>query len=472
MGVTSNSKEVKNNFVFGALKGKKFDGNNFIKRFLNFQNVVVVTANIEKGIKILSGNQKTRFTIIHTKNSKCLVYEIANLFYSNGIPEKIAVTGTNGKTSVSDYVRQIWEKKGVLCSSIGTLGVFFKKKKILDNNLTTLEAIQFNKVMSKLYKDGCKKLVIEASSIGIDQSRIYPSTFDKVGFTNLTNDHLDYHKSFLNYKKSKGKLFHDYTKKNSYAVLNSDDKNFYFFKNLCEKKKIKTLDYGLKAEFLKINKISSIENYKIVRFTLKNKKKELKLKDSNTFEIYNKFCAIILVYGQKLRLSNFDEIRFLQNPKGRLEKIHSLDFSIFVDYAHTPDALENVLRDLKLSKHKNLFALIGCGGNRDIKKRPRMTKIALKYCDHVILADDNPRFENPSKIRKEMLRGVSQVKTKKISNIGDRKKAIEFGLKKLSKNDFFIICGKGHEEYQIIGNKKKKFSDTEVVKRYLKNGII
>ena len=472
MGVSTNSKEVKNNFIFGALKGKKFDGNNFIQKISSYQNIVVVTENINTGIKLLSEKQRTKLTILHTENSRCLIYEIANFFYSNKIPEKIAVTGTNGKTSVTEYVRQIWENKGILCSSIGTLGIFFKKKKILDNSLTTIEGIQFNKILSKIYKKGCEKLVIEASSIGIDQLRIYPSTFNKVGFTNLTHDHLDYHKNFLNYKKSKGKLFHDYTQKDSYAALNTDDKNFKFFKKLCEKKKIKLLDYGFKAQFLKINKITSIENYKFVEFTLKNKKKELKLKNANTFDIYNKFCAIILVYGLKLNLSNFNEIRFLQSPKGRLEKIHSKDYSIFIDYAHTPDALENILKDLKLSKHRNLFALIGCGGNRDMKKRPQMTKVALKYCDHIILADDNPRFENPSKIREEMLIGVSRIKAKKISNIGNRKKAIEFGLKKLNKNDFFVICGKGHEEYQIIGDKKKKFSDTEVVKQYLKNGII
>jgi UDP-N-acetylmuramoyl-L-alanyl-D-glutamate--2,6-diaminopimelate ligase len=291
--------------------------------------------------------------------------------------------------------------------------------------------------------------------------------FNKVVFTNLTNDHLDYHKNFKKYKESKGDLFQDYVYKNTVAVINADDKYSEYFKNICKSQKIKFLDFGKKADFLKILKIKKEINSFFLEIKINNKKLKIFVNSLTKYDIYNKLCALLIVFENNIKSNHLDLLNFLKSPPGRLEKINSQNLNIFIDYAHTPDALRNVLLNLKKNCLGKIVTVIGCGGDRDKIKRPMMTREALKFSDKVIVTDDNPRNEDPKKIRNQMIHGLSENEKKNIKIIADRKKAIIFSLKIINKKDFLIIAGKGHENFQIVGEKKIYFSDKETVLNYL-----
>ena len=464
-GITNNSKKMKENFIFTAIQGKQFDGHKFIQDFYHLKNFAIISNCKNKVLKYLKKIPKN-FSLIETHYPIKLCNEIASLIYPNNISEKIAVTGTNGKTSVSEFVRQLWHIYGFESASLGTLGIK-SSKKYKKSNLTTLDGIDFHKTLSKLQKIGCKKIVTEASSIGIDRCRLFPIKFDKLAFTNLTRDHIDYHKTFSKYRESKLDLFRNYKTSNSLAIINSDDRNSTFFLRECKVNRIKVLDYGFNAKFLKIKKIQIKSNLSIIKIELNKKEMEIVLRTICEFDILNKFCALLLVKGINIKKNDFSNLNKLSMPRGRFDKVFDKQFKVYIDYAHTPDALKNVFKGLQKIKKKYLFALIGCGGNRDSGKRNLMTKVALKYCDKVIITDDNPRFENPEKIREEMLLGINKKNLKRIYNIGNRRKAIEFGIKNLKKDDIFIITGKGHEDYQIFKNKKKYFSDYKIVEKIL-----
>lgn len=462
-GISTNSTEMKNNYIFGAIKGKNFNGENFINSFSKYKDVVIVISkrsNVDKDIK-------NKFNIIIVSNVRSFISDIANIVYKNQIDEIIAVTGTNGKTSVADYTRQIWEQNKLKASSIGTLGIIYNDQKI-NSFLTTPQSIDLQKALSKLSENGCKKVVVEASSIGIDQNRLFPLKFDKIAFTNFSRDHLDYHESMTKYLNSKLKLFKKHSKEGTIAILNSDDPKTKTFAEICSKKKIKILDYGENASFLRIISIKKKNNRYFVTIKLKDSRYLLKLNFNSSFEIYNLFCAMLLVFGEKLEYNSFGTLDKLVSPKGRLEKIYDKEFKIFIDYAHTPDALKNVLLTLNSIKKNRIISIIGCGGGRDKGKRILLTKEAIKYSDLVILADDNPRNEKPEEIRNDMVKGLSKLEKRKINNIGDRKKAIEFGINIIKKNDILLIAGKGHEDYQEIKNKRVFFSDHKIINETLR----
>tara|TARA_X000000950_G_scaffold287760_1_gene401397 strand:+ start:1156 stop:2637 length:1482 start_codon:yes stop_codon:yes gene_type:complete len=466
-GLSCNSKYVNNNFIFSCIKGNKFCGSNFIKNLIPNKKIIILTDDISKGFEHLDKKSMEKIPVILTEEITKLTNEILNILYPSRINEIIAVTGTNGKTSVVDYTRQIWHKKKFECASFGTLGVFYKDKKIINSNLTTFEPELFFKSLNKINRMGCNKLIIEASSIGVDQNRIYPIKFNKIGFTNLTHDHLDYHKTFKNYKMAKAKLFQDFSDQSTVAVLNSDDKYFEYFKKKCLKQNISFLDYGYKAKFLKIINIKVTQKNTSLYLKFKNNGFKFNLGNTSLFDIYNRLCSIILVHGKNLSKEKLSIINRLVSPPGRLEKVFDKNFTIFIDYAHTPDALQKVLESLTMRKG-NVISLIGCGGERDYNKRPIMTKIALKHSKFVILADDNPRNEDPEQIRSQMIGNISDIDKKRIFNIGNRKRAIKEGINLLRKNDIFVIFGKGHERFQLIGNKKKAFSDSDVVLKIIK----
>ena len=459
--ISSNSKIIKNNFIFGAIQGKENNGENYIDDLVKYNKIAVL---ISKKTKKTPPNQQIVF--VKTLDVRKLFSEISSIIYENSIKEKVAITGTNGKTSISDYVRQIWEKLNFEAASIGTLGIIYKKRKINISNLTTPDTVTLNKQLNHISKKNCKKIIIEASSIGLDQNRLHPIKFDKVAFSNLSRDHLDYHKNFLNYKKAKSILFTHHTKNNSIAVLNADDKYSNFFFEICKKKKLKILDYGKSGKFIKFFSFKKKDDGFEYSVHFKNEKRKVFTNAISEYEIYNKICSLIIVFGENLALNKFKLLNNLKDPPGRLEKVKK-DLNIFIDYAHTPDALKNVLKNLKQNCKGNLFTIIGCGGDRDKTKRPLMTKAALKFSDRVIITDDNPRKENPAKIRNDMIKHLNDIEKKKIIEIANRKKAIIFSINLLKKMDFLLIAGKGHENYQLIGNKKYSFNDKLIVRKII-----
>ena len=467
--VTINSKNVRNNYLFCALKGQNFNGQDFIKSILSNKDIAILTTNSKNGFENMSSETKKGIPVIVSQNIKRLLGEICSQLYPNIINELQSVTGTNGKTSVAHYIREIWTINNNLAASIGTLGTIFNGEISTKSSLTTPDNVSFHKTLKKLSSKGCSKLIIEASSIGIHQDRIYPVKFDKIAYTNLSRDHLDFHKTMKKYISAKAKLFKKYSKKSTIAVLNSDDKYYDYFEEICINKKINILDYGYKARFFKIHNIEKLKNnHSLLTIILKNKKHTLEIKSDIKFEIYNIICALLMVYGKKICIDNFEVIQKLSSPPGRIEKVVDNKFKVFIDYAHTPDALQKILKNISNQKKKKLFSIIGCGGDRDKGKRKLMTIEAIKYSDVVILADDNPRNENPDLIRKDMIKGLTRKQLDKIINIGDRKKAIKYGLNTIKKGDILVITGKGHEKYQIINNKKFFFSDHLEVKKNMK----
>ncbi len=465
-GISINSKYIKNNYIFGAIKGSCFDGESFINDLLNKKEIVVILSN--KSTLNTSTSKFNKIVFLKVNDVRLASSHISSIIYPHSIKKKFAVTGTNGKTSVTSYVHQIWQKNKNKSACVGTLGIRYKNKLFSNTTLTTPDAISNHKMLNKLSRQGCEKVIYEASSIGLNQNRLHPIKFDVMAFTNLSKDHLDYHKNMNHYKVSKAMLFKFHSKKNSVAVINSDSKYASYFIEICNNKKIKVLDFGKKAKFLRISKIKRLKKYFEICINFKKKESLIVAKCLSEFEIYNKICSIIMVYNINLQVEHLNLINQLKNPKGRLEKIYDCNSKkVYIDYAHTPEALSKVLSSFKLFTNGQLFLVFGCGGDRDKNKRNLMTKEALKYANFIIITDDNPRFEDPKSIRKDMVEGIKKSELEKIKIIGDRQKAIKHAIKLLSANDILLIAGKGHENYQIIKNKKINFNDKLIARKFL-----
>jgi len=466
-GISIHSNEVRNNFIFAAIKGSSHHGLDFIKEFHNYKNIAVVLSERDEIPKDF--RKSNAVTFIQVDDVRLFISKVCSIFFRNGIKEKIAITGTNGKTSISYYVNQIWRKKNIDGASIGTLGVKYKRSFNTNSKLTTPDVINNHRMLKKLSEYGCEKVVFEASSIGLDQRRLSPMKFDIVAFTNLTNDHLDYHKTMNNYKSAKSLLFTSHIKKNTIAVINTDSKFSGFFLKLCRKKNLQILDYGKKARFLKIKSIKRVKNIFEVKIVFCKKDIDLKINCCAEFEIYNMLCSLILVFNRKLQINDLQIISELKNPSGRLEKIFDKNnIRVFIDYAHSPDAIKKALFSLKKITSGKLIVVFGCGGDRDKSKRNQMTKEALKYSNLIIITDDNPRFEDPRQIRNDMINNLRSEDLKKIKVIGNREIAIKKAVNFLTEQDVLLIAGKGHENYQLIKDKKIFFSDKITAKEYLR----
>jgi len=468
-GISLSSKKMADNFIFGAFKGNKFNGEDYIDEIQKLRNIAIIISK-DSAFKIDSKKYK-KIVFIKVNNIKFFIGEICQIFFPNKIKAKYAVTGTNGKTSVSSYVFQIWDMQKINGACIGTLGLTTKTKKSFDydSNLTTPDIIDTHKILNQLDKYGCKKVIFEASSIGLDQKRLHPLKFDIIAFTNLSRDHLDYHKTLENYKLSKSILFKNHIKKNSLAVINTDSKYSEFFIDVCVMKKIKILDYGVNGNFVKIKSIRQLKNKIEIQILFKKKLITLQTNCSSNFEVYNRICSLIIAYNKSLNFNHFNLISNLKNPDGRIEKIYDRKkIKVFIDYAHTPDAISKVLSALRKITAGRLILVFGCGGDRDKTKRSQMTQNAIKFSDLVIITDDNPRFEDPKKIKDDMIRGIKPTSLNKIKIIYNRYNAIETAINLLKENDILIIAGKGHENYQIIKDKKINFSDKKVAREFLK----
>ena len=457
-GISFNSKRIKENFIFAAVKGSEDNGEKYLKDLKKLNNIGII---VREGFRVKK--DYNNLLIIRTKDVRELAGEIASIIYPNSIEEKIAITGTNGKTSISHYVSELSSKQKISNCIFGTLGIIFNNKRISNTNLTTSESTKNHKYMSELSKKKCRRVIFEASSIGLDQKRLQNIKFDKIAITNLTIDHLDYHKTFGKYRYSKSLLFRKNYHKNTLIIINADAAESNYFKKISKKNNLKILDYGKKAKYLRLLKVVKIKNKFEVNLSINKKNFVIDFNCSAIYQVYNQICALLLVYGEKLANEEIKKIS-LSDPDGRLEKIYDVNGKrIFIDYAHTPDALKNVLSSLSENLKGRLIIVFGCGGNRDPSKRSLMTKEALKYCDKVYLTSDNPRNESLKNIFKDMKKGILKKNLVNISTISNRKIAIEKAIKGLKTGDILLVAGKGHENYQIIKNKRIPFSDKEVI---------
>jgi len=361
----------------------------------------------------------------------------------------IGITGTNGKTTTCYLIYQALNKLNIKCAYIGTIGFYLNgKKEELQN--TTPDIGELYEMLIKCQKENIEYVVMEVSSHALDKNRIETLFYDFVIFTNLTQDHLDYHKTMNNYLKCKQKLFTKGKKTCKYIVNNDDKYKKYFLTS-------KSITYGFKKSNYTLHLIK--QEFTKTIFSVNNEKYETTL--LGNYNIYNLCVCILLLKEMNFSYKEIKKIiKEIVAPPGRMERISTSNNQIIIDYAHTPDAVENILKTVKELPVNNIITILGCGGNRDKLKRPIMGNIATKYSSKVIFTSDNPRDENPKTILEDMTRNLEQSNYQIIVN---RKIAIKKGIQSLTKNDILLVLGKGHETYQIIKNKKIYFSDREII---------
>lgn len=472
---TSNSLEVKQGSIFFARQGKKVDGHLYIKDALNNGAEFIFYSSKKAAANFLPSKKFIFITDLEAK----IPFIMKKIFTLP--PKIIAITGTNGKTSTAFLSAQSFNLAGFKCGFIGTLGAIIfkegKREEISPGHLTTPDIIDLYYLLSKMNQQKCEFVFFEASSIGIEQGRIMEIPLAAACFTNFTHDHLDYHKTLENYFAAKSLLFSKFLTKCGFAVINASDPSIFpCIKNICENKNIHTLTFST-ARTNNFLPSVFLENYKVYPNKLifdcnLFAKGELRLQ--GLFHIENIFCMLSLALGFGLSMEKFRKILpQLKAPPGRLEKINSVSKDapdIFIDYAHTPDALLKAIDALNNIKEKTgkLFIIFGCGGDRDKPKRSIMGKIASENADFIIITDDNPRSESPALIRKDIISGLT---TNSFYEALNREDAIHFALSKANKDDTVLIAGKGHEDYQIIGDTYFFFSDKAVAQKFLKSSI-
>ena len=461
-GLSFNSFATKKNNIFFAIIGTNTNGNKFINKA------------IKKGAKTIVSNLnfeglKNEVLYIKTNNSRKLLSEIASKIYQNKPKNLIAVTGTNGKSSIANFYFQILKLNNKRAASIGTLGI-----KTDFNNLeiknTTLDPISLNKHLQKIKKFKIDNVILEASSHGLKQHRLDGLDFRTGIFTNLSHDHLDYHKSYSDYLKSKLLLFRYLLKKNSNVITDISIPQFKTIKKITKKKQHKIFTIGSKKSYLELIEHKYKGDKQILKIKYKNKIYKIAINLIGKIQVKNVLMAMIAAEKSNINFKKLIKtIQRIKNVNGRFEKVGFLknNSKVILDYAHTPDALDNCLKNLSEQYSKSKISIVfGCGGDRDKKKRSQMGKIADKFCNKIYLTDDNPRFENPKKIRKSIKKSIQ---LNKLFEISSREKAISTAIKNLSSNEILLVAGKGHEKNQDYGTYTKKFSDKKAILKYIKN---
>ena len=455
-GMCFNSEKCKKDNIFFAIKGTKINGNKFINNA------------IQNGAKTIISNLKfegirNNILFIRSENVRKLLSEIAYSVFKNKPKNLIAVTGTNGKSSVADFYYQILKLNKKRVASIGTLGIKTQNylKKVSN---TTIDPITLSIALNVLKKERIDNVILEASSHGLKQNRLDGLEF-KIGiFTNLSHDHLDYHKTHSEYLKSKLYLFNKLLKKKSNIITDKNIAQYKKIKEIALKNKLTIETISSKNSNLEIISHKYHNDKQIVKIKYNKKIYKFETKLIGKIQIKNILMAMIAATKSNLSFKKIiNTIEDLKPVNGRLEQIGNIknNSKVILDYAHTPDALEASLNSLKGQfKNKKISIVFGCGGDRDKEKRPIMGKIANKYCDRIYLTDDNPRFENPKSIRKSIRKNINKSKTYEIPN---RANAINQAIIDLKTGDILIVAGKGHEKIQEYKRTKKSFSDREKI---------
>ena len=453
-GLTADSRKVQPGFLFAALPGTKTDGRGFIKDALAKGAAAVLTDTKTPGPG----------PFVRDRNPRRRLALMAARYYARQPATVVAVTGTSGKTSTASYCQQIWGQLGFKSASIGTLGI---RGPGVDRygSLTTPDPITLHADLAALAKAGVTHLAMEASSHGLDQYRLDGVRVAAGGFTNLARDHLDYHPTVDAYRAAKWRLFGELLPKGAGAVVNADSPEFPALRDLCAQRGLDVLPYGRATPTagLQLQDVEPQPGRLLLSFRYKDHAYRAEVALAGTFQAWNVLCAIGLVLatgappGQAAAA-----LGALQGAPGRMELAarHPNGAPIYVDYAHKPDALEAVLKEVRPQVTGKLAVVFGCGGDRDRGKRPIMGGIAVKLADRVYVTDDNPRSEQPGAIRKEILAAAPGA-----IEIGDRAEAIAAAIAALAPGDALVIAGKGHEQGQIVGDKVLPFDDMEVAKK-------
>lgn len=445
-----NSAQVGLDDLFLAIKGVTVDGHQYIQDAINKGALVIICEELPE-------TEIGGITYVKVPDTKSALAVIASNFYGN--PSKklslVGVTGTNGKTTVSTLLYKLFSKLGYTCGLISTVKIAIGKTDLPATH-TTPDVLQTNRLLAQMLEQGVTHCFMEVSSHGIDQKRVHGLDFNAAIFTNLTHDHLDYHKTFKAYRDTKKILF-DQLGKSAYAITNVDDKNGAF---MLQNTKAKKYSYALKsyADF----KAKILEN-DFSGIKLKIDENELWVRLVGSFNAYN----ILAVYSCAQALgedafSVLEAISTLEAVEGRFQHyVSATGIHLIVDYAHTPDALENVLSTINdiRTNNETLYTIVGCGGNRDSSKRPVMAAIAAENSNKVVLTSDNPRFESPEAILEDMQKGIQPHLAAKVITITDRAQAIATACQMAKSGDILLIAGKGHEKYQEVNGERRPFDD-------------
>ncbi len=458
-GLTADSRKVGPGYLFAALPGAQSDGRDFIDEAVSKGAVVVLAP---KGTALKA--YEPPVALVEDDNPRRRLAVLAARFY-DAQPELIAaVTGTNGKTSVADFTRQIWQHAGLKAASLGTLGLI-PKHEAAPSSLTTPDPVELHACLAALAEDGIERLALEASSHGLDQFRLDGVRVAVAAFTNLSRDHLDYHGEMDSYFTAKRRLFAELVESRGTAVLNADDPVFSELEEVARARGLRVLTYGWAGRNLLLRELEAMPDGLAMTFDLCGERREVTLPLAGAFQAHNVLAALGLAIATDCdREAAFAALAGLRGVAGRMEHVGRTPSGgeVYVDYAHTPDALATVLRAVRPHARNRLVVAFGCGGDRDPGKRPQMGAIASELADEAIVTDDNPRSENAATIRQEILAAAPRA-----MEIGDRGEAIARAVVGLREGDVLVIAGKGHEPGQIVGDQVLPFDDRQVARAAL-----
>ena len=458
-GVNIDSRRIKTGHLFVAMKGTQVDGHQFIGKAIELGAISVLCEDLPEALQ-------EGITYVQVESTEDAVGKVATLFYGDPSHKLklVGVTGTNGKTTIATLLYNMFRKFGHKVGLLSTVCNYIDDVEVPADH-TTPDPIELNELLAKMVEAGCEYAFMECSSHAIHQKRIGGLKFAGGLFTNLTRDHLDYHKTFENYRNAK-KAFFDGLPKDAFAITNADDKNgMIMVQNT--KATVKTYSIRTLADFR-----ARILECHFEGMYLEIDGREVGVQFIGKFNVSN----LLAVYGAAIMLGKKPEdvllvLSTLHSVNGRLEPIHSPEgFTAIVDYAHTPDALANVLNAIHevLDGKGHVITVCGAGGNRDKGKRPLMAQEAVRQSDKVIITSDNPRFEEPQDIINDMLAGLNEQQMRKVISIVDRKEAIRTACMMAQKGDVVLVAGKGHETYQEIKGVKHHFDDKEVLHEIFK----
>lgn len=453
-GLALDSRKIEPGYLFGALPGFQVDGRKFIGQAVERGAVAVLAMT---GTSLDDAN----IALVTNDNPRRSIALLAARFYGAQPDVIAAVTGTNGKTSVATFTRQIWQQLGYEAASLGTLGIEPERPNA-PAALTTPDPVELQRCLAELARDGFDHLAMEASSHGLDQSRLDGVAVTAAAFTNLSRDHLDYHGSMEDYLAAKCRLFDTLMQPGGTAVLNADIPEFGQLTAICEERGLKILSYGSEGKDLKLLSRTPTAAGQLLSLEIAGKISDVTFPVAGSFQAWNLLAALGLVMAGGVDPDKaIATVPALSGVPGRVEYVGDSPKggAIYVDYAHTPDALKTVLNALRPHCEARLWVAVGCGGDRDPGKRPMMGGIAERLADVAIITDDNPRSEEPAAIRAAMMTAAPNGR-----EIGDRREAIFTAVRELEAGDLLVIAGKGHESGQKVGDILHPFDDRDVAR--------
>ena len=453
-GLTADSRKVKPGYLFAALPGSRTDGRRFIDEAVRRGAIAVLA---EPGADL----PEPAVPLIADANPRRRLALMAARFYGRQPRTIAAVTGTSGKTSVACFTRQLWTELGFQAASLGTLGIVAPGLQRY-GSLTTPDPVELHKELAELASAGIDHLAVEASSHGLDQYRLDGVAIRAAAFTNLGRDHLDYHPGLAAYFAAKRRLFAEVMAPSSIAVLNADAPEFAALRETCRSQRHRVLSYGNNGETLRLEEVLTSAAGLRIRFALEGRRREVTAGLLGAFQASNLLAALGLVIGLGGEAeAAVAALAHVQGAPGRMQQVARLKNGalVVVDYSHKPVSLATVLRALRPLTAGRLHVVFGCGGERDMGKRPEMGAIAEQLADRVIVTDDNPRGEDAGAIRRQVLAGCPGA-----DEIGERAEAIAAAVGALGSGDVLLIAGKGHERVQIVGGRQLPFDDAEVAR--------